>query len=109
MVSPAPVLDLEDRYFRLADLARYSTLSVRQLQRYITDPVDPLPVHHLGRQVLVQKSEFDAWLRNRRECAAAAAAPDPRGQLSATRRAALALRGYRLEKPRKLPREETAD
>lgn len=60
--------DDDDRYLDLEQLARYSSLSVRTLQRYLKDPDHPLP-HHLVRsagrskgRVLVSKRAFQAWL-----------------------------------------------
>lgn len=102
---PIAVADSEDRYFRLADLARYSTLSVRQLQRFLTDPVDPLPSFHVGGHRLVHKREFDRWLQLRRERAAAVTAVLDQKR-SAVRRAALALRGYPVASSRTLRTEE---
>jgi hypothetical protein len=57
-----------DRYFDIEGLAEYSGLSVRTLRRYMDDPVNPLPNHHVvtstkGRgRVLIAKREFDAWV-----------------------------------------------
>jgi excisionase family DNA binding protein len=82
----------EDRYLRLPELARYSTLLVRTLQRCIAEPVYPLPAHRFGRLVLVRKTEFDAWVRTR-EARAAAVAPAEE-PLTLRRRVALELRGY---------------
>ena len=55
-------------YLDLERLARYSSLSVRTLRRHLTDPVHPLPHHHVrppgkrkGR-VLVSKRAFDRWM-----------------------------------------------
>lgn len=57
----------EDRFFDLDGLASYSGLSVRSIRRYMKDPDNPLPNHHVrgsgkghGR-VLFYKREFDAW------------------------------------------------
>lgn len=58
-------LDDGDRYLRLADLVKYSTLSLRTINRYLADPVRPIPSHKIGGRVLVLKSEFDRWLRER--------------------------------------------
>jgi hypothetical protein len=60
-------LDDDDRYLRLSDLVRYSTLSIRTLRRYMHDAIDPLPVHRIGGCLLVKRSEFDAWLRRREQ------------------------------------------
>lgn len=81
-----------DRYLRLPELARYSSLSVRTLQRCMADPVYPLPAHRFGRLVLVRKHEFDAWVRTR-EARAAAVAPAEES-FTLRRRVALELRGY---------------
>ena len=69
------VTDPEDRYFDLAGLARYSGLTVKTLRKYINDPLNPLPCHHVhaahkdrGRTI-IHKREFDAWV---------AAFPSPR-------------------------------
>ena len=58
----------EDRCFDVKALAAYSGLSPSTLRRYMDDPQNPLPHHHVcvggkdrGR-VLIRKSEFDAWL-----------------------------------------------
>jgi hypothetical protein len=58
----------DDRYFDLDALSDHTGLSRRTLQRYIDDPENPLPSHHVhpsnkerGR-VLVSKREFDAWV-----------------------------------------------
>ena len=88
--------EADDRYLRLQELARYSTLSGRTVQRCIADPVYPLPAHRFGRQVMVQKSEFDAWVRTREARAAAAAPADD--ALTLRRRVALELRGYPVAK-----------
>jgi hypothetical protein len=56
-----------DRYLRLSDLVRYSTLSIRTLRRYMHDARDPLPVHRIGGCLLVKRSEFDGWLRRREQ------------------------------------------
>jgi len=58
----------DDGYLDLEQLARYSSLSVRTLQRHLKDPVHPLPHHQVqptgkarGRTV-VSKRAFDAWM-----------------------------------------------
>jgi hypothetical protein len=60
--------DNEDRYFGLEGLAQYSGLSIRTLRRYMKDPLNPLPNHHVhsggkdrGR-VLISKRAFDRWV-----------------------------------------------
>lgn len=58
----------DDRYFDLDALARYAGLSARTLRRYMDDPINPLPTHHVhasGRdrgRVLVSRRAFDAWV-----------------------------------------------
>lgn len=52
-----------DRYFDLAGLAAYTTLSTRTLRRHLKDPVRPLPAHRVGGRLLFDKSEVDAWIR----------------------------------------------
>lgn len=52
----------DDRYLRLAELAAYSSLSVRTLQRAIAAKKNPLPAHRVGKAVLVRRSDFDGWL-----------------------------------------------
>jgi hypothetical protein len=62
------VTEESDRYFDIEALARYAGLSTKSIQRYIDDPVNPLPSHHVhgsGRErgrVLIAKREFDAWV-----------------------------------------------
>jgi hypothetical protein len=57
-----------DRYFDLTALSDYSGMSVRSLQRYLTDAEHPLPHHYIraagkGRgRCLVYKREFDQWV-----------------------------------------------
>jgi len=82
--------DDDDRYLRLPELAAYSTLSVRTLQRCIAAKVHPLPAHRLvGRALVVKRSEFDQWVRERESgCGAARETP-------AASRVALDLAGYR--------------
>jgi predicted DNA-binding transcriptional regulator AlpA len=89
----------DDRYMRLGELARYSSLSVSTLRRFIADPVHPLPVHRvLDRVVLVRKREFDRWVQER-EAMAAAAAPEPPGGLTPeVRRIAMAVRGWPVDR-----------
>ena len=82
----------DDRYLRLSELARYTSLSVRQLQRFIADRKHPLPTHRFaGRTVLVKRSEFDQWAREREGGVQPPADPaDADDEL----RIAMALRGY---------------
>jgi len=54
-----------DRWFTLEELARYSSLSVRTLSRYLKDPARPLPHHRVGAargRIVVGKRRFDQWM-----------------------------------------------
>lgn len=55
---------LKDQYFDLKGLTKYSTLSVSTLRHHIK--VSNLPCYRLGGKILIQKSEFDAWLKRYR-------------------------------------------
>jgi excisionase family DNA binding protein len=91
MTTPDPTLE-EDRYLRLNELARYSSLSVKTLQRVINAADHPLPAHRFGRIVLVRKRDFDTWLAERET---AAADPGAGTGLTGERlRMAMALKGY---------------
>lgn len=63
------VMDLQDRYLDLAALSEYSALSVKQLRRFLRDPVRPLPCFRPGGdqgKILVRRGEFDAWMESHR-------------------------------------------
>lgn len=67
--STTTVPELDDRWFDLPALAKYSGLSTRTLRRYLTDAVRPLPHSYVrgggkdrGR-TLVFKRDFDEWVR----------------------------------------------
>jgi hypothetical protein len=71
-----------DRWFDLEALAQYSSLSVRTLRRWLTDPAHPLPHYQVqptgkerGRTV-VNKRAFDAWMEQFRVRRAGDAAAD---------------------------------
>ncbi len=51
----------------LADLVRYSRISRRQIERFLSRSPDPLPHVKLGRIVRVKQSEFDAWFAGQSE------------------------------------------
>jgi len=88
------VSDDDDRFLRLTELARYTSLSVRTLQRFIADTVHPLPVHRFaGRTVLVKRSEFDRWAREREQ----GVQPDP-DTANDELRVAMGVRGYRMKR-----------
>jgi excisionase family DNA binding protein len=67
--KPAPRLPdaPEDRFLRLSEIARLMSLSERTIHRLVADPDHPLPVQRFGRAALVRQSEFEQWLRERRE------------------------------------------
>ncbi|MGH7390790.1 MAG: helix-turn-helix domain-containing protein [Candidatus Rokuibacteriota bacterium] len=60
-MRPRPT-PLPDWYMTLDELAEYSRISRRQLERYLHRAVDPLPHVRNGRRILVLKSAFDAWI-----------------------------------------------
>lgn len=53
---------LAGTFLSLRDLADYSGLSVRTLRNHLRDTEHPLPSFKVGSKILVQRSEFDAWL-----------------------------------------------
>lgn len=82
---------MADPYLTLDELAQYAGISRRQLERFIRDPVHPLPAYRVGKAVRVRKSDYDRWLAERQEPATTAGA-----DLSDDdRRIAMQLRGYR--------------
>jgi len=56
-----------DPFLSLRALAAYSSLSVRTLRAYLTDPTRPLPCYRVGAKILVRRSEFDCWLGHHRQ------------------------------------------
>jgi hypothetical protein len=54
---------LEDAYLPLPELATYSGLAVRTLERFFNHPVHPLPYYRIGGRIVVKRSEFDDWAR----------------------------------------------
>lgn len=56
-----------DPYLSLRGLASYSSLSVRTLRGYLSDPLRPLPCYKIGGKIVVRISEFDTWLAAHRE------------------------------------------
>ena len=50
-------------YLPLRALAAYSGLSVRTLRGYLSHSSHPLPHYRVGGNLLVQRSEFDDWMR----------------------------------------------
>jgi predicted DNA-binding transcriptional regulator AlpA len=61
-MPPGITPDEDDRYLRLPELVRYSSLSEKTLRRLMRDPVHPLPVHRIVGRTVVKRSEFDRWL-----------------------------------------------
>jgi hypothetical protein len=57
-----------DRYFDVAGFAAYTGVNPRTVRRWLDDPINPLPSHHVhgsGRdrgRVLISKREGDAWI-----------------------------------------------
>ena len=47
----------------LARTANYTSLSVRTLRRYLSDPVHPLPHYLVGGKILCDSVQIDAWIR----------------------------------------------
>jgi excisionase family DNA binding protein len=80
----------EDRFLRLSEIARLMSLSERMIHRLVVDPDHPLPVHRIGRAVLVRHSEFEQWLQERR-AGKKLVSVDPSNYW--VRRAAAAIRG----------------
>jgi len=56
-----PLLEFDDGYLRLRDLARYSGVAIRTLYDYLHDPINPLPHYRVGKLTLVRRSDYDAW------------------------------------------------
>jgi hypothetical protein len=54
--------ELDDEYLTLEQLRHYSKVSLRQLTRFLSRPVDPLPHVRNGRRPLVLRSTFDRWI-----------------------------------------------
>lgn len=49
-------------YMTIAETARYSRLSERQIRKFLAlPPSQALPCYRPGRRVLVQRVEFDGW------------------------------------------------
>ena len=68
LVAEPVAVDVKlDPYLSLRGLATYSSLSVRTLRGYLSDPVRPMPCYRIGGEILVRTSEFDGWLAAHRE------------------------------------------
>jgi hypothetical protein len=55
----------DDRYMTLRQLAQYSGMSARSLQRYATSLHQPIAHYRAGGphgKILVRRSDFDRWL-----------------------------------------------
>ena len=95
-----PIRTDDDRYLKLHELAYYTSLSVRTLQRFIKEKVHPLPVHRFGeRTILVKRSEFDQWLKEREEGSGSRTVTVDE-HTSRAQRAALEIKGYAVTEPR---------
>lgn len=90
---PTADADDGDRWLRLPELARYSGLSVRTLQRRIASVRDPLPAYRSGKTLLVRKRDFDHWLTRQRD-QAEQVQQSFQDVTDADWRIAMALRGY---------------
>lgn len=55
-------MEMTPEYLSLAHLAQYSSLSLKTLRRFLSDPVNPLPHLRLLRKILVRRQEFDDWM-----------------------------------------------
>jgi excisionase family DNA binding protein len=53
-----------DRYLSVVELAAYSGLSRRTLERHLAHPTTPLPHYKIGGRILVRRAEFDAWIHS---------------------------------------------
>lgn len=60
-----------DPFLSLRALASYSSLSVRTLRTYLTDPNHPLPCYRVGAKIIIRRSEFDSWLLHHRHVGSA--------------------------------------
>ena len=49
-------------YLSLRDLSARSSLSIKTLRHFLSDPVAPLPHYRMPRKILVKIEEFDTWL-----------------------------------------------
>lgn len=64
MKEPGRVVErVEEEYFTLRALVRYSGLSLRTLRNYLHHADHPLPHFRLPGKILVKRSDFDAWIR----------------------------------------------
>jgi excisionase family DNA binding protein len=53
---------MDDRYLSLKQLALYSSVSESKLR----DLLREIPHFRIGRKIIVRRSEFDLWVRERR-------------------------------------------
>ncbi len=59
--------ELPNRYMTLDELVHYTSISRRQLERYLRGSVNPLrPSAYNGRRPLFLRSDVDAWLATTR-------------------------------------------
>jgi hypothetical protein len=62
-IRRAAPLVFEDGYLRLPELSTYSGIGERTLEKYLHDPINPLPYYKVGGIVTVRRSEFDVWAK----------------------------------------------
>ncbi len=73
VVGPAHVVDRLtvrqdlDGYLDLAELARYSSLSVRTLRALVRDGLPHYRTRGRAGKILVRRSDFDRWMSARRQ------------------------------------------
>lgn len=60
---PRVPIVFDDAYLSLAELARYSGLSIKALRGHLRAATCPLPHYQVGTRVLVKRSEYDAWVQ----------------------------------------------
>ena len=47
----------------LKGAAAYTSISIRTLRRYVTDPVHRLPVYRVGGKLVMRPDDLDQWIR----------------------------------------------
>jgi excisionase family DNA binding protein len=51
-----------DPWLSLRAAATYTSLSIRTLRKWLTDPDCPLPYYPVGGKILLRRSELDKWI-----------------------------------------------
>ncbi len=59
-----PENTIDQRYFSIEEIAKYSGLSKYTIRRFIWN--NGLPYHQINRKILIRLDEFDAWMDNSR-------------------------------------------